>query len=631
MLQRTLFLLFFLFASGSAGKAAAPIDMAKVKELAQTARWQRLLHYKSHWFSGYRSTIDGAGFFFSPEGHKDPEKEMLATISAFRDRPAEEISKLKQPPACAFPARFRFLNEELGLVLPEPKCPRWEEFFSRFRGAESVTLVFSTAYPNNPASMFGHTFLRINGKAKPGQEKLDLLDHGISYAAQVPDDENNFLFVWFGLTGGYMGTFSAIPYYAKVQEYVSSESRDLWEYDLNINAQETWWLLANVWEIEVNSYSDYFFFDENCSFEILTLLEVAKPDWQVSHYFMHMIPGESVKNVAKVPGAVKAVKFRPSLFRKLMAYGDRLNASERPDFFRAIRGEGLLSASVATLDTAIQYFYYLKQQSSGKLSPGDTALFQKVLLARNERKVSSPLEPEFDQSSRPDWGHHPSRVALGWGRMKGERYGSFQELGLKFAYHDLLNHDVGFVPFSEISFPNLQLRYFSQEKRFFVQRLEFLSIHSLSPWSWLKNALSWKATVAYEVPLDLCAFCHVLHADGAVGLSQPIAQDRLRAYELLGIYSDVGKELHKKWRAGPRLTLGVVANATKNWKHHVEGAASYDPWLGGKQNFFIAALWGQSYFFSPEWEARLLGRAVFRTNANAQSRDEVQAQIHYYF
>ncbi len=628
MLLRTVFLIS-LFLGGT--HAAPPLDDARLRELARSPRWLRLLHYKSHWFTGYESAVDGPGFFFSPAGKEDPEKELRATLIAFQARAREEISKLKQPPACAFPARFRFLNEELGLGWPTPKCDRWQEFFGRFRGAESVTLVFSTAYPNNPASMFGHTFLRINGRAQPGQEKLDLLDHGISYAAQVPDDENNFLFMWFGLTGGYMGTFSAIPYYAKVQEYVSSESRDLWEYDLNVNAQETWWLLANVWELEVNAYTDYYFFDENCSFEILTLLEVAKPDWSVANYVFHMIPGESVKKVTAVPGAVKRVKFRPSLFRKLMAYGDRLNAKDREEFSRLILGEGVDSASVGSLDTAIQYFYYLKQQKEGKLAREEAEIFEKVLLARNRRKEASPPEPAFDQSSRPDWGHHPSRISLGYGRMQGAEYGSFQEFGLKFAYHDLLNHDVGFVPFSEISFPNLRLRYFPREDRFFVQRLEFLSIHSLSPWNWLKNSLSWKATVAYEVPMDHCSFCHVLHADGNVGISHSIAGDRLRAYELLGLYADLGKELQKKWRAGPRFTAGLLANVTRNWKHHLESTVSYDPWLGGRQKFFVFAEWGQSFFFAPEWEARLLARAALRTNADARGRDEIQAQILYYF
>lgn len=118
-------------AAPPAAPAASPPTVA---ELAHGKRWLRLLHYKSHLFTGTHSAVDGPGFFFSPEGRRDPEKELLATIEAFRHpRP---ISKLPQDPACAFPARFRFLNEELRLNLPQPQCERWNEFLARFHGHE---------------------------------------------------------------------------------------------------------------------------------------------------------------------------------------------------------------------------------------------------------------------------------------------------------------------------------------------------------------------------------------------------------------------------------------------------------------------------------------------------------------
>ena len=350
--------------------------------LAHSKKWLRLLHYKSYWFRGHRSSISDPGFFFSPDGAKDPYAELLASVKAFRERSQNTISRIPQPLACAFPARFRFLNEELNLGLKMPDCKSWDEFLGRFHGHDSVTLVFSTAFPNNPASMFGHSFLRINAKPRPGQEKLDLLDYGLGYAAQVPDDENNFLFIWFGLTGGYVGTFSSLPYYAKVAEYVNSESRDLWEYDLNFSKDETWWLLANAWEIEVNSSSPYYFFDENCSYAILTLLEVAKPDWDVSSYLFHNIPGETIKRIVRTSGAVRSVKFRPSLFKKLTAYGERLASNERREFFHWIRGEKTERPNAAVLDAVVQYFYYLKQQNGGVLSSSDNASFQDALVKR---------------------------------------------------------------------------------------------------------------------------------------------------------------------------------------------------------------------------------------------------------
>jgi hypothetical protein len=58
-----------------------------------------------------------------------------------------------------------------------------------------------------------------------------------------------------------------------------------------------------------------------------------------------MIPGETVKKVTRTEGAVKSIKYRPSLYKKLMALGERLSSEERKDFFRVIAG-GTFGANV---------------------------------------------------------------------------------------------------------------------------------------------------------------------------------------------------------------------------------------------------------------------------------------------
>jgi hypothetical protein len=187
------------------------------------------------------------------------------------------------------------------------------------------------------------------------------------------------------------------------------------------------------------------------------------------------------------------------------------------------------------------------------------------------------------------------------------------------------------VPFSEISFPGFLLRYFPEEKKLWLEKLNLLSIQSLSPFNWLKNSVSWKAALAYQVPADLCAFCHVLHFDGSVGLSQPVAGDQWRAYEFAGIYGDLGSALHRSWRAGPRVSFGIVGNATKNWKQQWEATLLWDLRRAVARKTIASASWNQSYFFSQEWEARLLAQSFFHLQPNAQSRNEIQSQLLFYF
>lgn len=50
--------------------------------------------------------------------------------------------------------------------------------------------------------------------------------------------------------------------------------RDLWEYRLNLTQDEIDLLLAHLWEIE-NSSMTYYFFKQNCSYQLAKLLEIV--------------------------------------------------------------------------------------------------------------------------------------------------------------------------------------------------------------------------------------------------------------------------------------------------------------------------------------------------------------------
>ena len=54
------------------------------------------------------------------------------------------------------------------------------------------------------------------------------------------------------------------------------ENRDVWEYELNLEPHEIERLLAHTWELGFTRF-DYYFFDENCSYHLLSLLDVARP------------------------------------------------------------------------------------------------------------------------------------------------------------------------------------------------------------------------------------------------------------------------------------------------------------------------------------------------------------------
>ena len=216
-------------------------------------------------------------------GQRNPESELTETLRGFL------FSDMARPdemhPQCRFPARFQWLDKNLNFDesrMPIHPCERFNLWISKLN-VGSITIVFSSYYLNNPASMFGHTLLKLNNKDYEG--KAEMLDYSANFAANVnPAEENMFIYPVLGLTGGYPGTYTMFPYYLKLNEYNNFESRDIWEYKLNLTQEETSRLMYHLWELG-STWFDYFYIDENCSYQLLTLLEVARPSLEISDDF----------------------------------------------------------------------------------------------------------------------------------------------------------------------------------------------------------------------------------------------------------------------------------------------------------------------------------------------------------
>ncbi len=115
--------------------------------------------------------------------------------------------------------------------------------------------------------MFGHTLLRVDSKTRDEQTRL--LDFTINYAAST-HQERGISFALKGLFGGYQGSFSVAPYYAQVKKYGDLENRDIWEYRLARLTKKVLRMLMHAWELK-SAHFDYYFLDENCSYQLLSL------------------------------------------------------------------------------------------------------------------------------------------------------------------------------------------------------------------------------------------------------------------------------------------------------------------------------------------------------------------------
>ena len=129
--------------------------------------WLKLLHYHKT-LGGYRGLVENQDFYISPDGRDNPIAEFAAEIKAFADGTEK----------CRFPARFNYLKQ-LGKVQGDLKnCNEDQQFMHDVR-PNGITILLTNAYMSNPASLFGHTLVRIDTARKGTQ----MLAHGSNFGA----------------------------------------------------------------------------------------------------------------------------------------------------------------------------------------------------------------------------------------------------------------------------------------------------------------------------------------------------------------------------------------------------------------------------------------------------------------
>jgi len=447
---------------------------------------------------GFHSLVDSPGFFNSPAGKNDPQAELEATLRSFASDVEE--TKEQQNPQCAFIARRAWLDQELGFDprLPRRECARFAEWHKAL-DAKRLTLVFAAAYLNNPSSMYGHTLLRID--ASDQNERTRLLAYTLNFYANT-NETNGVIFALRALWGAYPGSFSILPYYIKVREYNDMENRDLWEYELNFTPEEVERVVLHTWELQA-AYFDYFFFDENCAYHLLRLLQVARPDLDLAGPFRWWaIPSDTVRSVVAYPGLVAKSVYRPANATIIESRLSVMSAEERSlardlSLHRIGPDDARLQALPAERAAKVlekSYDYVNYRRAGGKQDVPDPAGYARELLLARSKVDAPPQTPVIpDSPTRPELGHGSSRVTLGAGRL-GES--DFGELRLRGAYHDLLDADPGYVPGAQIEFFNAAFRHYS-EGRTEVESFIPIDIISLSPRDDFFGSLSWKIAAGW--------------------------------------------------------------------------------------------------------------------------------------
>lgn len=464
---------------------------AKTDSPELSAAWLKLLHMKPDGNARWKSEVVSPGFFLSPSGRMNPAAEWDATVKSFTqpfDGPPDSN------PQCMFPARFQLVMQLTGKPLHKAACPSLDRWNADL-GARSVTVVHAAQYVRNPASIFGHLFLRFD-VAEPNEYdlRLDTLAHSVGFFAQMPPDVGAYDYVVKGLGGGFEGHFIFSSYARSLVEYNQMEDRDLWEYELELTPEEIAQITNHLWEMQRFGVFDYFFLRENCAYQLLALVEAAVPRWDLtSHFQIYVIPSDSLRALQDA-GALRQVRYRPSLGTNLRKSVRSLSSNQQRQLSDVI--DGAVSArsvsDAAVLDAAIDLLDYRTHQAKGDV-PANFIEIKRAVLEQRSHMPSAP-KTERTTGRPPHLGHGPAKISFGY-------LSDAEDAGFTLGWRPAMHRNTdgpGYPPGFSLEILDLKAIVEPATHKAFWHQITLLSVENLREFEAVDQGPAWHLQIGWE-------------------------------------------------------------------------------------------------------------------------------------
>ena len=541
--------------------------------------------------------MDSDNFFISKEGKTDLKKELFETIDALKNGKSDVL--------CRFPLRVEWLKENIPSLENEIikyECKELDQYLSLI-DAKYVTMVFPTAHINSPASMYGHTFLKVSSN-----NDTALISNAINYAAKT-NETNGLVFAYKGLTGLYEGRYSILPYYEKIKEYNNLEQRDIWEYDLDLTQEEINRLVLHTFELK-DAYADYFFFKENCSYNILWLLEVARNDLDlVSNFTLKTVPLESIKILQKY-NLIKKSNYRYSNMKKMKhILNDKIENKDYLENFvneeKNLNDELNTNDKISYLDFKISYLQY--QRSNNKIEKKE--FINKYLeLLKQRSSYSQTSSYDVKVPFNPLDSHDSARFSLFY-----DSNDSF-EFGLKPVYNDIYDISDGYLQGAYIDFFDVNFKK-QKDENIKLDKFTLLKIKSLAPRDMFFKPISWGIDLGYEHFKDQSDY---LKIRPEIGLSYGENKDFI--YMMLGsnLYYKNSDQLYSIGS-----NIGFVTNRFDNLKLGL--SYTYDKYNKDLENNQFEAFGTYKLHRNSALNIRYINDDLY------EKQDKIKVGIFYYF
>ena len=450
---------------------------------SESSSWKRLLHYYPAQFSGHKSSVDSAHFFVSPHGKYDPYKELQANL---------RFNEIDSTYICKFPARYESLCKLQRKTCKDPveDCKALSEFVKPHLHSR-LSLIFASAFLKNPASMFGHTFLRLDNSLR--QEPSPLLEKSINFAART-NSEKGLVFAFKGLTGGFYGSYGMQSFTKYVEEYTENENRDLWEYHLDLQSNEVRRLLLHLWELR-DVHFDYYFLDENCSSQLLSLIESAKPELRLSDYSKAFtLPTDTIRTVRSTKNLVSGTTYRPSKTSILRLHQEQMSSKDIT-LAKAVTTGEIPSASLRATLSKERRIQILDLAIDALSREEDDTFMTQILLERSTLGIEKRNSHDKQIVSDPSLGHSPHRFNFQVGAQQNR---FFIEPEVRFLYHDDTDPSPGYLPGSSLEVLKTSFRYYPNEDAVYFEKVQPIRISSLPIRDTFLKPFSWEVSIQGE-------------------------------------------------------------------------------------------------------------------------------------
>lgn len=539
--------------------------------ISKSKEWKTLLGYQKG-DSIYLKDKSGKNFFLHPDGNTNPYLELKTSIEEMNK--SLETGDTSQHPICRFPSRFKYLRKKVALendISSLKKCSNYQKWIAQGK-IQSVSLYFASGYFGNPASYFGHPFIKFNLDTKTP----DLVQNTLNFGAITPDSENPIIYVLYGLFGGYRASFSSQAFYFHDHNYGNTEMRDLWEYELNLSPKEVEKLVDRSWEL-LGVKQSYLFLSKNCASQMAQLLEEVigkKLYFRNSLYVIPVDIFDNLKNTKnqKNESYVKNIKLRPSKQTELEIHYVDLNKQEvkllkklinSPDNTSGLLTQVNLDSQIRVLDTATHYYSQQLLSEPDKVELKN--LRTKMMFHRLKIDSSSKKKTNYkDNRQAPHLMSNSFRLSFGTSKEIGSTPNP------NFRIRPALYDELNLTPRQQkhSSLVVFDTHFTRNRKNIILNQLDIfrISSYNTSPVALPGHPeASWKANLSIISPTHFCEDCRSPEFSYSYGISHGGISAKLYALAGLGL----NENIESSGSLFVKPEIGFFLEPFKYWKIHL--------------------------------------------------------------